>query len=167
MAETTWAETTQGCNDLRPRQSKAETICYRYWEKSFKPWVAAYNYGYPKFDFWLSNILHDFRISINRILDIQKSNYGYPIFNLIFDILNSIWGYPKLDFWISKNRIMDIQKSNYGYPKILPNIGYPKKSSLLLDIQKCNYGYPKIDFFSGCTNFYGIWRQGLTEGLDS
>ena len=35
----------------------------------------------------------DLRISKNRIMDIQKSIYGYP-----------------------KNRIMDIKKSNYGYP---------------------------------------------------
>ena len=45
-------------------------------------------------------------------MDIQKSNYGYLIFNLIWDILNSIYGYPKLDFWIYQNRIMDIQKSS-------------------------------------------------------
>ena len=62
-AETTQAETTQGRNDLRPRQSKAETTHYRRWEKSFNPRVAAYNYGYHNFDFWISNIQHDFRIS--------------------------------------------------------------------------------------------------------
>ena len=61
------AETTQ------LKQSKAETTRYRLWEKSFKPRVAAYNYGYPKFDFWISNIQHDFRISINRNMDIQYS----------------------------------------------------------------------------------------------
>ena len=86
-AETTRAEMTQVRNDLRPRQSRAETTRYRCWEKSLKPRGAAYNYGYPKFDFWISNIQHDFRISINRIMDIQQSNYGHPIFNLIF-------GYP-------------------------------------------------------------------------
>ena len=36
----------------------------------------------------------DFRISKNRIMDIQKSIYGYP----------------KIELWISKNRIMDINK---------------------------------------------------------
>ena len=50
-------------------------------------------------------------MSKNQIMDIQKSNNGYP----------------ENDFWISKNlaeffiaiiRILDIQCSIYGYPKI-------------------------------------------------
>ena len=36
----------------------------------------------------------DLRISKNRIMDIQKSIYGYQ----------------KIELWISKNRIMDIRK---------------------------------------------------------
>ena len=36
----------------------------------------------------------DLRISKNRIMDIQKSIYGYP----------------KIELWISKNRFMDIRK---------------------------------------------------------
>ena len=35
----------------------------------------------------------DLRISKNRIMDIQKSIYGYP----------------KIELWISKNRIKDIR----------------------------------------------------------
>ena len=35
-------------------------------------------YGYPKIDFWISNIREDFWISIIRFWDIQKSNLGYP-----------------------------------------------------------------------------------------
>ena len=50
-AETTQAETTQGQNDSRLKRSRAETARYRLWKKSFKLQIAAYNYGYPKFDF--------------------------------------------------------------------------------------------------------------------
>ena len=93
--ETTQAEMIQGRNELRPSQPRAETTRYRRWEKSLKPRVAAYNYSYPKFDFWISNIQHGFRISINRFMDIQKSNYGNSIFIRFLDILNSICEYPK------------------------------------------------------------------------
>ena len=62
-------------------------------------------------------------------MDIQKSNYGYPKFSMIF-------GYPKMYFrisinrfldmknelWISKNRFMDILKYIFGYPKIILDI---------------------------------------------
>ena len=70
-------------------------------------------------------------------MDIQKSNYEYPKFSMIF-------GYPKMDIlkftdfwisknelWISKNRIMDILNS-----------------VRFLDIQKCILGYPKRHWFS-------------------
>ena len=53
------------------------------------------NYGYPKIDFW---------ISINAVLDILKSIFGYPK-----NMLN--FGYPLFDLRISLNRLMDIQKS--------------------------------------------------------
>ena len=55
----------------------------------------------------------EFWISINRIMDIQKSNYGYPT-------ISNILGYPKFyfrislnrsDLRISINRIMDIKNS--------------------------------------------------------
>ena len=70
-------------------------------------------FGYPKIDF---------RISIIRFMDIQKSA-------LFKDILKSNYGYPKIELWISKNQqylrislitLLDIQKS-----------------CLILDIQKC------------------------------
>ena len=44
-------------------------------------------------------------------MDIQKLNYGYPKFSMIF-------GYPKMYFRISSNT------QNFGYPKM--NYGYPK-----------------------------------------
>ena len=50
-AEAAQAKTTQSRNDSRLKRSRAETTRYRLWEKSFKLQIAAYNYGYPKFDF--------------------------------------------------------------------------------------------------------------------
>ena len=64
-------------------------------------------------------------------MDIQKSNYGYPKFSMIF-------GYPKIHWFLDIQKwIMDIQKSNYGY----------LNSVWFLDIQKCILGYPKIHWF--------------------
>ena len=42
--------------------------------------------------------------SLHIVMDIQKSIFGYPVFNMIL-------GYPLIELWISKNRIMDIQYS--------------------------------------------------------
>ena len=77
--------------------------------------------------FWITSIQRNLgKISVNRIMDIQKSNFGYPIFNLDFlDIQIRFIDILNFDFWIFLNRIMDIQKS-----------------SRILDIQKLSFGHP-------------------------
>ena len=74
----------------------------------------------------------EYWISKNRIMDIQKSNNGYPKIE--------VWISKNLaEFWMSlsgqfvQNRIMDIQKSNNRYPKIK-----------LWIFKNSNYGYKKI-----------------------
>ena len=93
-------------------------------------------------------------------MDIQKSNYGYPKFSMMF-------GYPKMDFWIPKKHqfldiqkwimdihfimdilnsawFLDIQKCILGYPMDIQkwNYGDIQNSAWFLDIQKCTLGYP-------------------------
>ena len=64
-------------------------------------------------------------------MDIQKSNYGYPKFSRILDILKyTDFLISKNELWISKNRIIDILNS-----------------VLFLDIQmyvSMTFGYPKM-----------------------
>ena len=93
--------------------------------------------------FLISKNHAEFWISINRIMDIQKSNYGYPKISIII-------GYPKFyfrialnrsDLRISINRFKDIHKSNYGYPKFSMIFLYPKmhlriSKNAFMDIQK-------------------------------
>ena len=59
------------------------------------------NYGYPKIELWISlnQIIMDIQKKKKRIMDIQKSNYGYPKFKLIF-------GYPKTHLRISLNELI-------------------------------------------------------------
>ena len=75
-------------------------------------------FGYPKFNFWISNNQFDFVISKNQILDIQNLIYGYPQIKL--------WISKNLvEYWITIIRFLDIHNSIYGYPNIMLNIGYP------------------------------------------
>ena len=73
--------------------------------------ISQNNYGYLKL--FLDIQKCNFRISINRFLDVHNS---------FLDIQKSIYGYPKIHFLISKNhaefwisiiRFLDIQKSVY------------------------------------------------------
>ena len=59
-------------------------------------------------------------------MDIQKSNYGYPKFSIIF-------GYLKMYFRISINQFLDIQKGIMDISK-----------NRFMDILKYIFGYPKI-----------------------
>ena len=122
-------------------------------------------FGYPK--------IHWFFDIQKWIMDIQKSNYRYPQFSMIFgNVFLDILKYT--DFWISKNRIMDIQNSAWlldiqkcifmyfwiskndlwisknRFVDILKYIfGYPKKfliSIIILWYPKFIFGYPKMNY---------------------
>ena len=76
-------------------------------------------FGYPKIELWISkNRIMDILnsagfLDIQKwIIDIQKSNYRYPEFSMIF-------GYPKMYFFVFldiQKLIIDIKKSICGYP---------------------------------------------------
>ena len=76
-------------------------------------------FGYPKIELWISKIrIMDILnsagfLDIQKwIIDIQKSNYRYPEFSMIF-------GYPKMYFYVFldiQKLIIDIKKSICGYP---------------------------------------------------
>ena len=58
-----------------------------YGYPKFELWISKnqhYFRIYPKFDLWISLNWADLRISINRLKGIHKSNYRYPKFSMIF-----------------------------------------------------------------------------------
>ena len=71
-------------------------------------------FGYPK--------IHWFLDIQKWIMDIQKSNYRYPKFSIIFgypSVCQHDFGYPKMYLYVFldiQKWIMDIQKSICGYP---------------------------------------------------